>query len=155
MDAPNFVSIIIQLMNRTNKQLISHFIETIWNQQQFNELDSFLHPDYQDFSLPPSLPENKEGLKSWILGTGVSFEHKTIVEEMVCEGDKVMVKFKMLLKHIGTWRDIEPTGADIHAVGYRYFTISNNQIIGHWALVDGNAIENQLKEASHGCKIQR
>jgi predicted ester cyclase len=60
----------------------------------------------------------------------------------------------MLLKHIGKWRNIEPTGAEISTAGYRYLKLSGNTIIEHWALIDGNTIENQLKEAGHGCKAQ-
>jgi predicted SnoaL-like aldol condensation-catalyzing enzyme len=142
-------------MLTSNKQLVTQFIETIWNERNFDSIDQFLHPDFHDYSLPPTLPENKKGLLQWIAGTGQSFEHTSIIEEMVCEGDQVMIKLKMLLKHIGTWRAIEPTGAAIYAIGYRYFKLSENRIIEHWALIDGNAIENQLKEASHGCKIQQ
>jgi predicted ester cyclase len=58
------------------------------------------------------------------------------------------------MKHIGMWRNIEPTGAEIYAVGYRYFKLENNMIIAHWALIDGNAIENQINQSVHGCKIQ-
>lgn len=47
------------------------------------------------------------------------------------------------------------TGADISTVGYRYFRVADNKIIEHWALIDGNSIENQLKGSAHGCKIQQ
>ena len=73
---------------------------------------------------------------------------------MVSEENKVIVKIMMKLKHIGVWRDIEPTGAEISTIGYRYFKLADNKIIEHWALIDGNAIGNQLKEIKHGCKVQ-
>jgi predicted SnoaL-like aldol condensation-catalyzing enzyme len=141
-------------MNTNNKEIATKFIEEIWNQNQFDRLDNYIHPDFCDHSLPLALPPNKEGLKLWIIGTGKSFEHKTIVEEMVSEENKIILKIKMLLKHIGNWRDLEPTGAEIFAIGYRYIKFADNKIIEHWALIDGNAIENQLREAIHGCKIQ-
>lgn len=37
---------------------------------------------------------------------------------------------------------------------YRYYRLQDNKIIEHWALIDGNAIENQLKDAAKGCNIQ-
>jgi hypothetical protein len=43
----------------------------------------------------------------------------------------------MLLKHIGKWRGIEPTGTEISAVGCRYVKLADNKIIEHWALIDG------------------
>jgi predicted ester cyclase len=65
-----------------------------------------------------------------------------------------MIKFSMELEHTGAWREIEPTGAIVYAVGYRCFEIEAGKIRAHWALLDGNAIENQLRQTTHGCKIQ-
>jgi hypothetical protein len=61
---------------------------------------------------------------------------------------------KMQMKHIGTWRGIEPTNAEIYTVCFRYFKLADNKIVEPYALIDGNAVANQLKEATHGCKIQ-
>ena len=141
-------------MHTDNKKIITGFIEEIWNQNNFDKMDAYIHPAFSDHALPPSLPPNVDGIKLWIESTGKSFEHKTIIDEMVSEDDKVIIKIKMLLKHIGLWRDIEPTMAEIYAVGYRYFKLADDKIIEHWALIDGNAIENQLKDTTHGCKIQ-
>ena len=139
---------------KNNKNLVTNFIDTIWNKRQFSELGDFIHPAFIDYSLPPALPANVEGLKIWISGTGTSFEHKTLIEEHVSEGNKSIIKIRMLLKHISTWRSIEATGAEITAVGYRCFRIEEGKIIEHWALLDGNSIENQLKASAEGCKIQ-
>ncbi|MFZ4796978.1 MAG: ester cyclase [Bacteroidia bacterium] len=142
-------------MNNINKSIVINFIEEIWNQNQFEKIDNYISANFIDHSLPPTLPADKDGMKLWIIGTSKSFEHKTIVDDIVCEADKVMLKMTMQLKHIGVWRDIEPTYFEILTVGYRYYKLSNGKIMEHWALIDGNAIENQLKESIHGCKIQK
>lgn len=136
-----------------NSNLVQTFIEQIWNNQAFEKLEKFLHPDFKDHSLIPTLSPDKEGTKQWIIATGLSFHHHTIIEGQVTQGDQSMVKIRMKLKHIGIWRGIEPTGLEIYTTGYRHFKIKDKKIIDHWALVDGQAIENQLKQASHGCKI--
>lgn len=134
-------------------KVVTDFIEHIWNQRDFDKLDKFIHQDFIDHSLSPALPANKEGLKKWVMGTGLSFEHTTIIEDHVLEGDKCILKIKMNLKHIGNWRGIEPTGAELHTTGYRHFKLKDNRIIEHWALIDGQTIENELTKASHGYKI--
>ena len=136
-----------------NLKIVKEFIEQIWNAKNFKNLDQFIHTDFKDHSLPPALTADKEGMKKWVLGTGVSFEHKTLIEDQVSEGDKIIVKIRMEMKHIGTWRDIEPTGINLHTTGYRYYKLKNGKIIEHWALIDGQAIENQLNDAQHGCRI--
>jgi len=137
------------------RNIVSAFIDAIWNNAQFNKLDDYLHPDFVDYSLPPNLPPDKTGTIKWIEATGKSFIHNSVIEAQVTEGDKSMLKIKMDLKHIGLWRGIEPTGLDISAIGYRFFKVADGKIIEHWALLDGNAIENQLRDTAQGCKIQR
>jgi predicted SnoaL-like aldol condensation-catalyzing enzyme len=141
-------------MDLENKSIVTNFIEEIWNQNQFEKIDNYLSADFIDHSLPPAFPANRDGMELWISGTGKSFEHKTIIDEIVCEGNKVMFKMRMQLKHIGVWRGIEPTYFEISTVGYRYYKLAKGKIIEHWSLLDGNSIENQLKETHRGCKIQ-
>ncbi len=136
-----------------NSNIVVEFIEQIWNNRNFERLSEFLHDEFVDNSLPPTFSKDKEGMKKWIIGTGISFQHKTTIEEQVSEGDKSIIKIKMELKHIGLWRDIEPTGIEIKTTGFRLFKIINGKIFEHWALIDGQTIENQIKDVSHGCKI--
>ncbi len=71
---------------------------------------------------------------------------------MFSEGDKIIIKIKMIMKHTGTWRDIEPTGLEVTTQGYRFYKLKESKIIESWALIDGQAIESQLKGAIHSCK---
>src|SRR5690606_19930127 len=130
-------------MNSKNKSIVTNFIEEIWNQNQFDKISNYISPDFIDHSLPPDLSADKDGMQRWIIGTGKSFEHKTIIEDLVCEENKVMLKIRMQLKHIGVWRGIEPTHIEISTVGYRYYKLAEEKIAEHWSLIDGNSIENQ------------
>ncbi len=136
-----------------NSKIIAEFIEQIWNNRNFEKLGEFIHPDFKDHSLPPALSADTEGMKKWILCTCLSFEHKTIIEDQITEGNKSIAKIKMEMKHIGLWRNFEPTGIELLIVGYRYYKLQEGKIIEHWALIDGQAIENQITNASKGCKI--
>lgn len=141
-------------MSTQNKSIVLNFIEEIWNNNRFDKLDDFIHPSFQDYSLPEQLPVSRAGLEMWVRETGKSFEHRTIIEGSAAEGNTVILRIKMLLKHIGKWRDIEPTGAEITTIGYRCFKLSGGLITEHYALIDGNAIEKQLMHTNQGCKIQ-
>ncbi len=136
-----------------NEQLVQEFIEQIWNHRAFGSLNQYLHHDFKDHSLPPSFGNDKDGLKKWVIETGNSFEHKTVIEDQVTEENKSVLKIRMELKHTGRWRDIKPTGKLIQTKGFRLFKIVNGKIIEHWALIDGQSIENQIKNELHVCRI--
>ena len=136
-----------------NRTLIVDFIKQIWNEQDFAILDTFLHPDFTDHSLPSSFPNNKEGLKKWVIATGKSFVHQTDILDQVTEGDKTVLRIRMKLKHTGTWRGIEPTGIELDTMGYRQFKVKDGKIIEHRALIDGETIENKLRDTAHSCEV--
>ena len=133
------------------KNLITAFIEEVWNKRRFEKINDFLSEDYKDFSLPPILKGDSDGTIAWIKSTSKAFEHHTTIDEIVAEENKVMVKIKMQMRHIGVWRDILPTGAEISVTGYRFFKLYNGKIVEHWGMIDGNTIENKLKEAQQVC----
>ncbi|GAB3914264.1 hypothetical protein GCM10028803_59390 [Larkinella knui] len=137
-----------------NRTIVADFIDQIWNKNRFDTLDAYLHPDFIDHSLPVSFPANQEGLKRWIKTTSQAFDHKTVIEELVTEGTTCILKLRMHVRQIGVWRDIEPAGAEASVVGYRCFKLLDGKISQHWALLDGNSLENQLRSSAHGCKIQ-
>jgi predicted SnoaL-like aldol condensation-catalyzing enzyme len=136
----------------THRQLVVDFITDIWNERRFDRLEHYLHPAFTDHSLPPGFSPDARGTGQWIRLTGQSFEHRTVIDEQVTEPGKSILKVRMELRHIGEWRGIAPSGLEIQAVGYRCFRLEEGRIIGHWALIDGNAIENQLRGTAQGCK---
>lgn len=137
----------------TNKSIVREFIDVIWNKNRLTDIENYLSADYVDHSLLPTLSPNKEGTLFWITATGKSFEHETMIGDMVCEDDKVMLKITMKLKHIGVWRDIKPTHLEFSINGFRFYRMEEGKIKEHWALIDGNAIENRLKNTNNSCKV--
>lgn len=132
-------------MTARNKQVITDFVDTIWNNRQFDKLCRFLHSNFEDHSLPPTMPGGAEGLKLWISGLGRSFEHKTRIDEMISEGDKVAVRLTMFLKHTGAWRGVEATHREFGTGGFRIFRLLDGKIIEHRGLLDPTAIEQAIK----------
>lgn len=141
-------------MSPNNKELIAHFIDRVWNRQDWSLLDHFLHPAYQDHSLPAALPANKEGLQKWIMATSASFQHTTIIEDQVTEDDKCVVKIRMEMTHVGDWRGIAPAGREVKTSGYRLYKCLDGKIREAWALVDGQTLESQLTGQTHVCAVK-
>ncbi|PSL49753.1 SnoaL-like polyketide cyclase [Chitinophaga niastensis] len=135
------------------KDLINTFITEVWNQGNTTRLDHFLHPHFTDHSLPAQLPANATGLQQWVAMTHTSFKPETIIEEHLAEEGKNIIKIVMRMKHTGLWRGITATGLTVTTKGYRSFRFQDGRIIEHWALIDGNALEQGLKGIAHDCKI--
>lgn len=132
------------------KAFIDSFISIIWNQGDISRVHEFLHPEFMDYSLAPSLPTGIAGLQQWIAMTHAAFQPTTIIEEQVAEPGKAMIRVTMQMKHTGIWRGIPATGITVTTKGYRCFHLEDNRIIAHWALIDGNTLEKKLAACSTG-----
>ncbi|RYY97147.1 MAG: hypothetical protein EOO11_11710 [Chitinophagaceae bacterium] len=135
--------------------LVRAFIEAAWNARPTEDLSAFLHPGYADASLPPHFPAGAEGLRRWIAATGAAFDHHTTIEDLVADERTVAVRLTFRARHIGPWRGIGATGQEVTVKGFRFFSMQDGRIIGHHALIDGEALEAALRGAAHGCALPR
>jgi predicted ester cyclase len=138
-----------------NKEVVSHYIETVWNKRDLSAIDTYIADDYRDYSFPPAVPPNKAGLRTWIENTSAAFDHVTIIESIIEENDEVAIRISFRAKHIGKWRNIPPTSRDTSAKGFRFFKMRDNKIIAHWALIDGEALQTALTDTHHGCEVMK
>lgn len=127
-----------------SKNIICRYIEEVWNQQNFDIIDEFLAADYVDHSLPPHF-SGPEGVKQWVKALSASFDEQTIIEDQVTEGDRAMVRLTMRLTHRGEWRGIPATGKQVEIKGYRAYRLAGGKITEHWALIDGDSLERELR----------
>jgi len=72
-------------------------------------------------------------------------QYEVCVEEIIAEGDRVVVRAKFKGIHKGEWLDVAPTNKEVtytFVVGYE---IRNNKIVHSWLVADNLAIVEQLK----------
>jgi len=135
------------------KQLVNSYITSIWNEGAIEKITDFLHPDFTDHTLPPTLPDGIDGVLQWLALTSSSFKHHTIIEDQVTEGNKSIIRIRMEMEHIGLWRGIAPTGITTTTGGYRFFRIADGKIREQWGQIDGAVLEAALNGAVHACKL--
>ncbi|MBE7551891.1 MAG: ester cyclase [Anaerolineales bacterium] len=133
------------MTSEQNKNIIRRYIEEVWNNQNLDTLDEFLAANYVDHSLPSQF-SGREGVKQWVKALSASFDEQTIIEDQVTEGDRSIIRLTMRLTHHGEWRGIPATGKQVEIKGYRAYRLEGNKIAEHWALIDGDSLERQLRE---------
>ena len=104
---------------------------------------------------PPALvnqyvAEADEALKQHIADGEAAFPHYELVtEDLIAEGDKVVLRFSWRGTHEGNFMGIPATGKKINVPGiiiYRLAKDTNNEpkIVEHWMQVDSAALMQQL-----------
>jgi steroid delta-isomerase-like uncharacterized protein len=145
-----------QSNEQANVEIVTAFIESFWNQKELHCTEQLLSENYIDHAYTPG---SLDGLKQMagLLNTAFPDQHSTI-NEIVAQGDKVIVRMVMRGTHQGEFRGTSPTGNPIEAVVYREYVIRDGKIAEHWALFDTATLLRQIGAElnfDNACKIKR
>ena len=107
--------------------------------------DELLDVNLADYSNPPGWPEGREGAKQNIgyirsAMAGWCFT----VEDLIAEGDKVVLRGVLRGTHTGEFFGIPPTGRQVEISGIHILTIKDGQVTEHWANNDDLKLMQQL-----------
>ncbi len=92
------------------------FIEEAWNQGNLATVDEIASPDLVLHFLPPGTPRGPEPIKRHIASSRAAFpDISLVIEEVVAEGDTIVVRFTMSGTHRGPYMNhlrtpMPPTG---------------------------------------------
>jgi predicted ester cyclase len=107
-----------------------------------------LSADFVDH-LPREEERSIEGLKHYVSIYRTAFpDIQDSVEEIVAEGDKVVVRWSSRGTHQGEFMGVAPTGRDVAFTGMRLFRIAENKIAESWVNIDERGLQEQLGTVS-------
>jgi len=100
--------------------------------------------DYKQHSIL-GVPQGLEGLRSYFATFAAAFPDMRLnVEEMIAEGDKVVVKGTTTGTQTGEFMGHPPSGKKISVPEIDIFRVSDEMIVEHWDVVDRYAMFDQL-----------
>lgn len=71
-------------------------------------------------------------------------KYEMIADEMISEGNKIMVRARLIGKHEGVFGDIQPSYRNLNFPFVVTYVIENNKIVSHWLIADQMALMEQL-----------
>ena len=98
-----------------NKALVRRMVEEIFNRGNIGRVDEFLAPDFVDREeLPPGVTRDREGVKRLTAMLRSAFpDFKATIEDMVAEGDKVVIRMTWKGTQKGEFMGVPPTGKSV------------------------------------------
>ena len=121
------------------------FYDEVINKKNFAAIDEFIHPQMVDHALPPDVPAGIDGQKHVFRMYSTAFPdtHFT-VEDMIAEGDKVVVRLNMSATHYGAFMGLPPTGKHVRFTGIDIIRITDGKLVERWAQTDMLGMLQQL-----------
>ncbi len=127
-----------------NKKLVRRYQEA-YNSGKLGELDNILASDLISHNHMPGVPTGLTGAKLVHQGLLAAFpDSKTTVEDLVAEGDKIVMRGTATGTNTGSFMGAPPTGKSFKVTTMSVFRIANGKIVEHWGVVDGTGVMQQL-----------
>ena len=132
-----------------NKKLVQQYFEAFitGNTDIFDEIMS---PDFYVRGLhvkdmPPAEQRGPESFKAATIAWHVSFpDGQVTLDEMVAEGDTVIVRWTFQGTHLGEFAGLAPTHRQITYSGINGFRIANGKLAEAWDMWDRLTLWQQL-----------
>jgi predicted ester cyclase len=136
------------MSTEANKALVRSFYERI-NQGDLSVVDAFISPHFTDRNAAPESPTRTpgaEGVKQLLAARRAAFPdlHYTI-EDLLAEGDKVVVRETLEGTHQGDFYGIAPTGKRVRATHLYLWRIEDGKVVDNWD--EGGNLGDQLRKS--------
>ncbi len=129
-----------------NKALLRQFMEEIFNRGNMSRADELLAPDFVEREeLPPGIPRGREGVKQLTTMLRSAFpDFKVTIDDLIAEGDKVVVRSTWSGTHKGEFMGIPPTGKSVSFGVFDIVRITGGKVVEHWGQMDNMRMMQQL-----------
>jgi steroid delta-isomerase-like uncharacterized protein len=128
-----------------NKAIFRRMVEEIFNRGNMNLVDEFLAPDFiEREELPPGIPPGREGVKQMTIMFRSAFpDFKATIDDMIAEGDKVVVRMTWSGTHKGEFMGISPTGKSVSFGVIDIVRFAGDKFVEHWGMMDSTSMMQQ------------
>lgn len=132
-------------MSEQNKDIVRRYRE-IHNSNKLDGLDEIVAPDLISNNLFPGLPAGLAGGKAAHQFLLASFpDTKTVTEDLIAEGDKVVERWTNSGTHTGQpFMGTPASGKKFSCGGISIYRIANGKIVEHWGEFDSMTVSQQL-----------
>lgn len=128
-------------METQNAVAIRNLYEVILNERKLELLDNLISEKYTNTQGGVGV----NGFKKGIIEVLHAFEDaQWVVEELMAQANKVMVRQRLLGTHTGHYQGISPTGISVNSEGFGIYEFENGKIINHLIQTDRLGFLQQL-----------
>ena len=135
-------------ISEQNKTLARRWFEDMFNRGDLDAANEIISAEFVDH-LTHEDERGLEELKLYVSIYRTAFpDIQDAVEDIVAEGDKVVVRWTSGGTHQGEFMGVAPTGRHVTFTGMRLFRIAENKIVESWVNIDERGLQEQLGAVS-------
>ena len=126
-------------------EVVRHLIDEVWNKGNFNVIDERITDDFVAYISSGAVLDRQQYRQSITnVTTNVFPDIQSTIEDVISEGDRVVVRETISGTQKGKYRNITPTGKAIKVNRVTIFRVQGEKITELWYLSDMLTFDQQL-----------
>jgi steroid delta-isomerase-like uncharacterized protein len=117
---------------------------TLINEGRVEQVGDLIAPDYQERDPLPGQGSGQDGAVDRFSMITTSLAPHFTVEDLIAEGDRVVVRWTNTGTHIGNFAGIPATGRTFTIAGIDIYRVADGQLCEHWHVIDQLGMLGQL-----------
>lgn len=133
-------------MSEANKAIVQQFVDEFWNKGDLTTAEKFLAADsFRHDPATPDVGRGPEGEKQpAVIYRGAFPDLHLTLEDMLADGEKVVLRWTARGTHKGDLRGAAPTGRRFEVSGITILRLSGGKIAEAWVNWDALGLMRQL-----------
>ena len=129
----------------SNKQLYRRLAEEVLNKKNLAAIDDLLASDFAEHPGGQRKQVGPEGFRENRKRRIAAFpDWNVVIDDLIAEGDKVVVRATGRGTHAGEFNGIAPTGKRISVTWIAIYRVVNGKLAEHWQNIDDLGLMKQL-----------
>ena len=117
-------------METEAKTVVARYVAEAWNTGRGDRFDEFFAADFVDHNgFPDQRPGADEVKRADVTFRAAFGDLRSTVDEIIAEGDGVVVRTTLRATHQGTFQGIPPTGNPVEIEGIGIFRVAGGKLV--------------------------
>ena len=116
-----------------NKALIRRLYDEVFAKWNLGVVDDLVGPEFVGHEMPPGTPPGPVGFKQFYGWLRSAFpDLRYVVDDVIAEGDKVVVRWTWHCTHRGDFMGVPPTGKQATVSGMAIYRLAGGKCVERW-----------------------
>jgi len=132
-----------------NKELVRRFYKDVYVDWNMALVDEVLSPRFVSHDWPEDGPIGPEGFRIFYSAIRSALpDARYAVDDLIAEGDRVVVRWRLLGTHLGFFRSIAPSGRPVTLKGIAIYRVDEGKLMERWVVSDLHGLLEEIGRSS-------
>jgi predicted ester cyclase len=132
-----------------NKELVRRFYKEVYVDWKIALVDEVLSPRFTSHDWPEDGPTGVQGFWNFYSAIRSALpDARYAVDDLIAEGDRVVVRWRLLGTHEGDFRGIAPTGRAIVLKGIAIYRVAGGKLMERWVVSDLHGLLEEIRKSA-------